>query len=114
MEYRGIERRRSPRVTPAVAHRVSLRGSFTVRLLDFSDAGVLLASKIEMNEGDRAEMRATTAADAAEAVVPVEIRHVSPQVLPRVGPRFCAGAVITDPSPVQRARLGAVLRAERT
>jgi len=112
MKYWGVERRQHARIKPPNEYRVPLHGSITARLLDFSESGVLLASKVEMSEGDRVELSAIVRSSSVR--VPVEIRHVSLQMLPRIGPRFCAGAVIADPSPEQRGQLDAVLRAERT
>jgi hypothetical protein len=112
MKHWGVERRRVPRARPPanLQYRISLHGAFTVRLLDFSASGVLLAAKTEINEGERAELCAI--AKAGPVQIPIEIRHVSSRLLPRVGMRFCAGAAFLDPSPEQRARIAAVLRAE--
>ena len=109
----GVERRRAPRVTMKqdLEYGLSLHGEVTVRLLDFSESGVLLASKVEMRQGDHAELRAMARADVVS--VAVQIRHVSVRMVPRTGQRFCAGAAFLDVPPDERARLDGVLRTER-
>jgi len=112
MKHWGVERRRVPRVSPPASPEccVSLRGSLTVRLLDFSESGVLLASKVELARGERVELRAI--APTGPVHVPVEIRHVSLRMIHRAGERFCAGAAFLAPSSGQKARLADAFRAE--
>lgn len=114
MKHWGVERRRMPRVKPRTTpddDAVALLGSCTVRLLDFSESGVLVASKVDLAEGERAELRAIGA--EGPVCVPVEIRHVSSRTIARVGPRCCAGAAFLHPSVEQRQQLATVFRAER-
>ena len=114
MKHWGVERRRALRVKPRkdMDYGLSLHGEFMVRLLDFSESGVLLASKVEVSEGDHAVLRAIARTDSVR--MPVQIRHVSLRMIPATGQRFCAGASFVDPSQEQRAQLAAALRGERT
>jgi hypothetical protein len=112
MAHWGIERRRVPRMEIAKEHAVSVDASIPVRVLDFSRSGVLLASRLNLGEDDCAEV--VTVTSAGPLRVAVEIRHVTRRVIPRVGPRLCAGARFLGPWSAERERFDALLRAECT
>jgi len=113
MAHIGVERRRSPRVTPAQEYRLSLEISIPVQVLDISLSGVLLASRSELTVGDRAELRATVGTKSVATII--EIRRVSVDTAPtRGGARYRAGAVFAPMSADQRVVLEQLLGTEPT
>jgi hypothetical protein len=112
MAYCGIERRRAPRVEP-VSERttLSLGVSVPAEVVDMSLTGVLLASKVELSVGDRAELRATVGSRTVN--VTIEVRRVMRDGKPtRSGSRHRAGAVFAPVSAEQRLALGQLLGTE--
>jgi hypothetical protein len=89
-----LERRRDPRVPMRDDQRVGVPMALTVRLVDISAGGVLLASSQKMNVGQRARLRATLGADPFNAEI--EVRRVAEGGLDGSGRgRFRVGAVFT-------------------
>ena len=90
-----VERRRDPRVPMRDDQKVGFPLALTVRLVDISAGGVLLASSQLMSIGQRARLRATLGADPFNAEI--EVRRVA-----EGGPdgngrgRFRVGAVFTS------------------
>ena len=90
-----IDRRREPRVPMRDDQKIGVPMALTVRLVDISAGGVLLASSQKMTIGQRARLRATLGADPFNAEI--EVRRVA-----EGGPdgngrgRFRVGAVFTS------------------
>jgi hypothetical protein len=70
-----LERRRVPRITLSEEHRVSVPLAVTVRLVDISTGGVLLASTQRMSVGQRARLHTTLGSEPLN--VEVEVRRVA-------------------------------------
>jgi len=70
-----LERRRVPRVSLSEEHRVGVPLTVTVRLVDISTGGVLLASTQRMSVGQRARLHTTLGAEPFN--VEVEVRRVN-------------------------------------
>jgi hypothetical protein len=101
------ERRRSPRIATTGEHPIVVDLANTVRLIDVSVTGVLLASKTELVVGDRRELRFSIGARTVN--VPIEIRHTAMD-----GVRgYLAGAVILPTTLEQRGQLEELFGATR-
>lgn len=89
-----LERRREPRVPMNGGYTVDVPTALTVRLVDISNAGVLLASPQKLQIGQKARLRTMLGNDPVNA--DIEVRRVAEggaEGGPRGGYRI--GAVIT-------------------
>ena len=77
MEYRSLERRRSPRVEPANGLMVMRPVSMVVQMLDLSPSGMLMACAHPPRLG--ASMRVTAQIAGRRLDANLDIRHVSSQ-----------------------------------
>src|SRR5437867_1879930 len=101
MSHFGPERRRAPRVQPPQVQQLALETTIPVQVLDLSLSGVLLASKVALSVGERAELR--VAIGSRSVRVMIEIRRVSVENNPpRGGARYRAGAVFGPMTAEQR------------
>jgi hypothetical protein len=86
-----LERRREPRVPMGDDQKVGLPMALTVRLVDISAGGVLLASSQKMSIGQRARLHTTLGADPFNAEV--EVRRVADGLEGNGRGRYRIGAV---------------------
>ncbi len=70
-----LERRREPRVPMNGSHTVDVPTALTVRLVDISTAGVLLASPQKLHVGQKAKLRTMLGNDPVNA--DIEVRRVA-------------------------------------
>jgi hypothetical protein len=106
-----LERRRTPRVRVGDDRHLALPQALTVRVVDISNSGVLLASPQRLEVGQRARLQATLGREALS--VEVEVRRVVEGLQEGYGRgRFRVGAVFVAPDEAARRSVQGFLRDE--
>jgi hypothetical protein len=90
-----LERRREPRIPMRADDSAGLPLGLTVRLVDISTSGVLLASPQALELGQRARLSTTLGTGSVN--VNIEVRRVSPGGDPGRAGGYRIGASFVDP-----------------